>query len=318
MGKYKGKTNEDRQRQSDNARLKCCAIPASAREALQRAAVAMQPAAAQGKQSKASQPSAIDSFLAASSILLQKSALKSLGKTMSAAARGGSGREQLGSAGKSALVKGLVIVLFDDGCCEIGSTVVPVLAALDDIEQATPWSASGAPLRIDAPERRCADSEVVAAIELHCAAYMQEAAKDPKFEQVPILAALLTLKPAEGVVRGGWTAVLRAFMRLADRYMDCKLAIGGTFGGGTSALAEATCSRHLLEALKFTAPLFKLCDGKIRQAVQAVAANGVADDGYSCVIAFMGCMHRLLTFTSLPRDCCMAAGAGTCWLLSVL
>jgi hypothetical protein len=200
---------------------------------------------------------------------------------------------ELAEAPLQLTVAGLAAVFFDDACWDLTTGVARAMQAL-----------SG----------RYPDL-VTTAVEARCTTFVAVAIDAPRFERISVLAALLSMRAADTVVRRQWTGITRAVTAVARMYLSCASTAAWPTG-----LTEADCARHLLDAIKMTVTLFQASEREVRAVVRGVPAGGsdeqpAPESDLGCICTYLACLHELLLSAELARDCAMAAGAALVKLL---
>ena len=201
---------------------------------------------------------------------------------------------ELAEAPLQLTVAGLAAVFFDDACWDLTTGVARAMQTL-----------SG----------RYPDL-VTTAVEARCTAYVRGAIDAPRFERISVLAALLSMRAADAVVRRQWTGITRAVTSVANMYLTCASTTTWPVG-----LPEADCARHLLDAIKLTVTLFQASEREVRAVVREVPTSSkqqpAAESDLGCICSYLTCLHKLLMSDELARDCTMAAGAALIKLLGL-
>jgi hypothetical protein len=192
-------------------------------------------------------------------------------------------------------VAGLAAVFFDDACWDLTSGVARAMQAL-----------SG----------RYPDL-VTTAVEARCTMFVAVAIETPRFERISVLAALLSMRAADAVVRRQWAGITRAVTSVVGMFLSCVSTQVWPTG-----LLEADCARHLLDAIKMTVVLFQASEREVRTIIRGVQPDSLAiqpapESDLGCICSYVTSLHELLESPDLSRDCTMAAGAALVKLLGV-
>ena len=317
MGKYRGRTNEERAAKNQRQVVECCELPPDGRDFLEQAAVLLTAGTPIDTKHADRGPAAkIHALLSGSSTSAQGAALKALGAGHSLHSRSlqpshlrcacricrthGAGKafsssSEVAEAPLQLTVAGLAAVFFDDACWDLTSGVGRAMQAL-----------SG----------RYPDL-VTTAVEARCATFVAVAIETPRFERISVLAALLSMRAADAVVRRQWAGIVRAVTSVVGMFLSCASTQAWPAG-----LLEADCARHLLDAIKMTVTLFQASEREVRTIVRGIQPGSSADQpapetDLGGICGYMASLHELLQSSDLSRDCTMAAGAALVKLLGV-
>ena len=237
MGKYRGRTNEERAAKNQRQVVECCELPPDGRDFLEQAAVLLTAGTPIDTKHADRGPAAkIHALLSGSSTSAQGAALKALGAGHSLHSRSlqpshlrcacricrthGAGKafsssSEVAEAPLQLTVAGLAAVFFDDACWDLTSGVGRAMQAL-----------SG----------RYPDL-VTTAVEARCATFVAVAIETPHFERISVLAALLSMRAADAVVRRQWAGIVRAVTSVVGMFLSCASTQAWPAG-----LLEADCA----------------------------------------------------------------------------